>query len=912
MSEFLQVTARLTAVDIPHHPLRRWASLALLGLAVASAWGQETAVFEQLAVFERPGRQPLSSLVLHANGLLYGTTVAGGAWDRGTVYQLTPAGVRSTLHAFTPDAGSAPLADLVSDATGTLYGTTTEGGDFGFGTIFKITTDGDFTTLVHFTGTGGAAPGSVPGGLVRHADGAFYGTTGGGGTFGWGTVYRLAADGTLTSLTAFTGNEGILPGSEPQGAMVVIGDNLFGVTRSGGSGGMGTLFRISTGGQAAVLREFSGADGRAPASGLTLHPDGWLYGTTEFGGDGGVGTAYRFDPDTPSQFTVLHHFADLTGSQPVGSLLVEATGSILGVASSGGVDGWGSLFRLEVSGSHELLFSFSGLGGTTPGASPRSGLVAGPGGDFYGATSAGGPSQRGVVFRIDAFAQYEKVADFSPQSGWAPSGAPVPVEKGGLLFPMARGGSSGLGLLAAVTGDGMVITIEELTFASGGRLADSLVPSGTGWLGVAGEGGSLDRGTVVHYDPSAPPVALANVTSGIGEGVRGPLTEGEPGNFYGVVERSGLIGEGGVFRVDLDGGLERLFRFTGTAGAYPGSRPQAPLAKGADGSLYGVTESGGAEDQGVVYRIAPDGNFSVIAEFGATGPRRPRGGLTATVDGRLFGTTSLGGPTDAGTVFELNPADGSRVTVAEFTGGGGALPGATPVGPLTPGVSGRLFGMTADGLGGWGTAFAVNPSGGVESLVVFTGIGGAAPGITTVRPEAQVEWVGGLNEMADGTIHGVTPAGGPGGGGTVFRLRSSLTFESWKLTFLGDEAAPDLGDPDRDGLSNLLEYALQLSPTVPDPSPVEPEMQHEAGQVRLGLALTRDPARADVTMVIESASSPFGPWVLTTESRSGGPFAGTGLVQEVANGSGLWDVLVTDQVPTTELSPRFMRLRVIR
>lgn len=869
-------------------------------------------MFEHLADFERPGRQPLGGLVLHANGRLYGTTVAGGTWDRGTVYQVTPAGIRTTVHAFAPDEGSAPVAGLVPDPEGTLYGTTAEGGAHGFGTVFSITPTGVYTTLVHFTGTDGGAPGSVPGGLVRHPGGSFYGTTGGGGTHGWGTVYRLTADGILTFLVAFSGSDGTLPGGEPHGAMVVDGDNLFGVTRSGGSSGMGTLFRVTPGGQAEVLREFAGTDGRSPLGGLVPHPDGFLYGTTEFGGDGGVGVAFRINPDTPSQYSVLHHFADPTGSQPVGSLVVEAAGSLLGATSSGGVDGWGGLFRLEVSGVYESLASFSGGAGATPGASPRSGLVIGPEANFYGAASAGGAGQRGVIYRIDAAGQYAKVAGFSPDRGWAPSGAPVLGGDQGLLFPMAMGGSSGLGLIAAVRSDGTVDTVQELSPASGGRLADSFTASTDGWLGVAGEGGTFDRGAIVLHDSENTSRALAHLTSSIGEGVRGPLVEGESGVFYGVAERSGLIGEGAVFRVDLAGKLERLFRFTGTSGAFAGSRPQAPLARSADGSLFGVTEGGGLADQGVIYRIAPDGGFSIVAQFEASGPRRPRGGLTATASGRVFGTTSQGGSADAGTVFELDPANGSWVVVAAFTSTDGALPGAVPIGPLTLGPSGRLYGMTADGPGGWGTAFAVDPTAGTESLVVFTGTDGVALGITTARPEAQVEWFGGLQEAVDGTIHGVTPGGGVGGGGTIFRLRSNLTLESWKQAFLGDSAAPDLGDPDGDDLSNLMEYALQLSPIVANPNPVSPKTRTVGGQVRLGLALTRDPVRTDVTMVIESAASPFGPWTQTAESRSGAPFAGPGLVQEVADTSGLWSAVIYDSVPTTNVSPRFVRFRVSR
>ncbi len=901
---------RPTAVYTAVKRFRRWLGPVLIGFLATAATAQETVIFELLAEYERPGRQPLGGLVRHPDGMFFGTTVAGGTWDRGTVFQVTPEGGRTTLHALAEDEGAAPVAGLVLGPDGALFGTTTEGGVHGFGTVFRITPSGVFTTLIHFTGPEGVAPGSVPGELMLHSDGLLYGTTGAGGVDGWGTVYSLTAGGVLTTMITFSGIDGSQPGSEPRGPLVGAGNVLYGITRSGGAGGVGTVFRVTTAGTGTILREFSGGDGRNPAGGLILHSDGLLYGTTEFGGNTGVGVAFRVDPGPSGGFMLLHHFSDRMGSQPTGTLVLEDSGSLLGVASVGGQDGWGGLFRLATSGAYELLFSFTGSAGAYPGASPRSGLVAAPDGRFVGVASAGGAGQRGVVYRIDPDGTYAELSDFSPRRGWAPSGAPVPGGEGQTLFPMAEGGSVGYGLIAGIGADGALRTVQDLTPLSGGRVTGPLVAMASGWLGLAGEGGASDHGTIVHIDPPNPPLALVDLNTSVGEGFRGPLTEGASGIFYGVALRTGLFGQGGVFRIDQVGGIESVFQFTGLAGEKPGSRPQAPLARGLDGSLFGVTEAGGAADQGVIFRIAPDGAFSILAEFAPTGPRRPRGGLTSTLDGRIFGTTSLGGPADAGTVIELNPVDGSWETVAAFSGLEGSLPGSMPIGSLSLGGSGRLYGVTSNGPGGWGTAFSITPDIGGECLVVFTGVAGAFPGTVTTHPEAQVEWIGGLNEGADGAIYGVTPGGGSGGGGTVFRLRSNLTLEAWKQANLGDSAAPDLGDPDRDGLSNLLEYALQGSPVTPDTSPVQSEVRFNAGVSYLGLSLTRDPARSDISLTVESAPSPAGPWAKVAESRSGAPFSGTGLIEEVADGFGAWNVLVFDSEPTAIESSRFMRIVV--
>ena len=85
------------------------------------------------------GQAPHAGLVLDQQGNLFGTTSGGGPSNCGTVFKVTPTGVETVLHAFSggPD-GFSPLASLVLDANGHLYGTTIYGGAFGAGTVFKV------------------------------------------------------------------------------------------------------------------------------------------------------------------------------------------------------------------------------------------------------------------------------------------------------------------------------------------------------------------------------------------------------------------------------------------------------------------------------------------------------------------------------------------------------------------------------------------------------------------------------------------------------------------------------------------------------------------------------------------------------------------------------------------------------
>jgi uncharacterized repeat protein (TIGR03803 family) len=890
----------------------QWSKLFVLVLCYSIAGAQDSLEFDVLDEFERPGRQPLGALVLHSDGFLYGTTVAGGTRDLGTVFRVSDSGTRVTLHAFSGPDGAAPVAGLVEGSDGTLFGTTAEGGAVGFGTVFKVTPAGEIAKLVDFTGSSGSAPGSVPGPITVLASGILYGATAAGGSGGFGTVYTLTSSGTLTSLAHFTGETGERPGAEPQGELLSRGASLYGTTRFGGSNGQGTVFSVSLSGEFSSIAAFSGGDGSRPAGGLVSHSDGLLYGTTEFGGASGVGVVFGIDPDNPSDFSVLHHFTDPTGSQPVGTLEVDLGGSLLGTASVGGQDGWGSVFRLTTGGEYNSLLSFSGTDGLFAGAASRCGLTSGDGGVFFGVASAGGPGQRGVIFRIDGSDVFSVVADFSPMRGWAPSGAPVRERGGNLVFPMAEGGAGGRGVLSSVSTDEGVVPVQSFEIEIGGRPDGPFLPLDAGLLATTTLGGAVDHGTIVLLDPPESPTTVASLNTTAGEGIRGPLVENEPNRFYGVSLAGGLSGNGTVFRVSLNGVVERLFSFSGTGGIHPGSRPQAPLVRGSDGSLYGVTERGGQADQGVVFKLSTDQTFSILSEFQSSAPRQPRGGLCLTGDGRIFGTTSLGGAADAGTVFELDPNTGILTERAFFTGATGNHPGTSPVGPLIVGSSGTLYGMTAGGPGESGTAYAFAPTEGLRSLVAFSGVTGAYPGITRSVPEAQVEWIGGLNEGPDGLVYGVTPAGGEFGGGVAFRLSPSSSIDAWKISFFGDSLAPDLDDPDSDGLSNILEYALQRSPVTPDPDAIGVEVYPFDQGSRLGLALTRDPSRSDVDLSVESSSSPSGPWTTVASSISGAPFSGAGPVDEQLAESGIRLVRVLDRLPLNPGGRRFMRVVATR
>ncbi len=251
------------------------------------------------------GAQPVAGLKV-LDGALYGTTEFGGA-DRnacfqgcGTVFRLSSDGKSERIiYRFRGGAdGAEPAAGLVAVGDA-LYGTTRYGGAhtnlcaIGCGTVFRVSNAGAERVLHRFAYRLHSDEGAFPDAGLIAFDGALYGTTAGGGTEGAGTVFRTSASGTERTIYSFGCCGATMDGRVPDAALIAVNGRLFGTTSSGGTGGYGTIFNITTGGVESVIYRFTGKPGGAHPQAALTDVSGALYGTTVDGGALGDGSVFR-------------------------------------------------------------------------------------------------------------------------------------------------------------------------------------------------------------------------------------------------------------------------------------------------------------------------------------------------------------------------------------------------------------------------------------------------------------------------------------------------------------------------------------------------------------------------------------------------------------------------------------------
>ena len=558
---------------------------------------------------------------------------------------------------------------------------------------------------------------------------------------------------------------------------------------------LGTAPALNT--KEVVLHNFvSPPQGAYPAAGVIRDFAGNLYGTTngaysDVPGGGVHNAGVVFKVDTCGNETVLYSFTGgADGSSPNG-LIRDLQGNLYGTTSGGGASGVGVVFKVNAAGQETVLYSFTG---GADGSSPN-GLIRDSAGNLYGTTNGGGVSGAGVVFRVNAAGQETVLHSFTGGAdGGNPYGVLIRDLQGNLYGTTNGGGNAGAGVVFKIDTSGQETVLYTFTGGNDGAFPNGVIRDLQGNLyGTTTNGGASGAGVVFKVDTLGHETVLYTFTGGNDGGYSDAgVVLDWLGNLYGTTAFAGAAGLGVVFKVDPAGNETVLHTFTR---GLDGNQPYlAGVVLDWVGNLYGTTAFGGAGGIGVVYRLDTRGKETVLYAFpGAADGQYPyNNGVIFGSGGYLYGTSFYGGR-GHGVVYKLN-GDGHETVLYSFD-----LLNANGFGQPTGGVirdsAGNLYGTTfigqADVGYGYGVVYKVDTAGHSTVLHNFTnGADGGDP-------------YGGVIRDSKGNLYGTTSGGGVSGAGVVFKIDTSGN-ETVLYSFTGgaDGGSP-LAGVIRDSAGNL-------------------------------------------------------------------------------------------------------------
>lgn len=739
-------------------------------VVVSNALGRQTSVEAELKVIPLTSAELVQSLIYsfngtnggHPNGLtrgldgkIYGTTQTGGGKNSGTIFQWDASDQPRVLYFFGGlSDGDRPNGELIQDTDGSLLGTTYGGGSNAFGTIFRLNTQAQLTTLFTLDHTNGVLPSA---GLVRGRDGGLYGTAYEGGIFHYGTIFRLDTNGGFAVVFPFANTNGAFPHA---GFLRAADSSLYGTTYKGGAYDNGTIFRISPGGALSTMAAFNGTNGAFPLAGLVQTEDGSLYGTTAFGGAFGLGNIYRIFPD--GLLTNLFSFTGIAdGSHPLAGLIQSSDGNLYGTTSDGGAFGAGTVFRLSPEGSLITIAQFDGFNGTDPDAP----LLEDTDGSLLGVTRSGGPFGEGVIFRLSIPSAGPQISS-QPASLtiYAGSTATLTVASFGsspLHYQWQEGGTNLIDIGNTQGSNTRTLVLTNVSPADSGNY--SVIISNS-------LGSVLSSQASLQVLSSAPLMTLQPTNQTLAPGSTAVLHARVLGNvplvYQWQVNGTNLSDTG-----NRSGSTTDTLVITNVTEADNGSY------------LLSVTNNLGSTQSAaailsVIPASAPGTRLHTLYSFTGRGDGRNPSELVDGHDGFLYGTTQLGGTFSDGSAFKVGTNGGLTTLVSfDLTNGGFPLAG------MILSTNGYLYGTTSvGGASSAGTVWSMNPNGALSNFFSFTGgLDGATPAVTLAR-------------STDGSLYGSTKDGGASGLGNIFRITPQGTLTNL-YSFSGGVDGASLGGP---------------------------------------------------------------------------------------------------------------------
>ena len=654
----------------------------------------------------------LCSLFVNAQGIyqMWGMTQAGGPDGVGAMFSANAAGNNfQGRYRFlqNPFAGASPRSTTPVLYNGLFYGMTYQGGAYNAGVIFEWNPATNIYTKKYdfISGTSG----NNPYGSLTFSGGKFYGMTSLGGASNKGVIFEWdPATNIYTRKISFGG----INGSTPYGSLTLNASKLYGMTNIGGTNNLGVIFEYDPATNIYNKKiDFNGPNGQNPWGDLTLSGSKF-YGMTSYGGTANVGVIFEYDPATNIYIKKYDFNTGTSGSQPFGSLTLNS-GKLYGLTSSNGV-----IFEYDPAASTYIVRNSSF--NISNGYSAYSNLIF-SGGKFYSMTSQGGANNQGVIFEWNPATNfYSKKFDFGGPNGANPAGS-MALYGGKLYGMTTNGGQGSKGTIFQYDpADNSFAKKIDFNVNKGTNPYGALVLGSGRFYGMTTTGGATNQGVIFEYDPATRTYSSKydfDYTNG--SGPYGGLTL-SGGKFYGMTQSGGLNGAGVIFEYDTTTNIySKKFDFNATNGQSPygsltlnggklngmtqsggtngkgvifeydpatnvftkkydfdgtnGNNPYGDLTL-SGGKFYGITTAGGAINLGVIFEWDPVTNVYVKKiDFNTANGSSPYSSLNLSV-GKFYGMTRLGGNNNIGVFFEWDPLTNIYTIKNNFSGMNGSNP----------------------------------------------------------------------------------------------------------------------------------------------------------------------------------------------------------------------------------------------
>lgn len=378
-----------------------------------------------------------------------------------------------------------------------------------------------FTTLADFNDTNGAGPIAA---MIQGFDGNLYGATFSGGAAQLGTLFKISTGGQLSTLYNFCSQANCTDGVFPYS--VVVQDqsgDFWGTTKGGSPYGFGTVFKITPAGALTTMHSFDGNDGSQVKAGLTLGSDGNFYGVTSYSGANNGGTVFKITPT--GTFTTLHNFNFSDGNNPVGALVQAANGDFYGTTLFSGANGGGTIFKMTAAGVLTTLYNFCSQPNCADGEFPYGTLIQASDGHLYGTTAGGGAisgcggGSCGTIFKITLAGALTTLYNFCTESNCLDGGEPLAglaLGTGGVFYGVAAyGGANGSGTAFKISSAGKFTLLHAFDGVDGASPNGGLMQDTNGtFYGTTYTAGPGGYGTVFSLSTGLRPFVKTNPSSG--------------------------------------------------------------------------------------------------------------------------------------------------------------------------------------------------------------------------------------------------------------------------------------------------------------------------------------------------------------------------------------------------------------